>query len=53
MDKKKILYELGEWTADPFKSQLSMKLIDSIENESPMGKIILELIKFAENGNFK
>jgi len=30
-----------------------MKLIDSIENESPMGKIILKLIKFAENGNFK
>ena len=53
MDKIKVLCELGEWTSDPFKSQLSMKLIDFIENESPMGKIILELIKFAENGNFK
>jgi len=53
MDKRKVLCELDKWTADPFKSQLSMKLIDLIENESPMGKILIQLLEYAENGNFK
>ncbi len=53
MNKKKVLYELGECTANPFESQLSMKLIDSIENESPMGKIIIRLLEYAESGVFK
>lgn len=53
MDKRKVLYELGERTADPFEAQYCLKLIDSIENDTRMGKIIMQLLEYAENGNFK
>ncbi len=53
VDKRKVLYELGEWTDNPLESQLAMKLIDSIDNNSPMGKMVIKLLEFAENGNFK
>lgn len=53
VDKRKVLHELGEWTADPLESKLSMNLIDSIDNNSPMGRMIIKLLEFAENGNFK
>ena len=53
MDKVKVLFELGERTADPFESAHCMKLIDAIEHDTRMGKIIISLLKYAENGNFK
>jgi len=54
MERKKVLYELGERTADPLESQQCMRLIDSIEDpKSRMGKIIMQLLIQAENGNFK
>jgi len=52
MDKMKVLCELGEWSADPFYNEMCMKLISLIENERPMGKMILKLLSCAENGNF-
>jgi len=53
MDRKKVLYELGEWSADPIDASMCMKIINLIENERPFGRIILRLLRFAENGNFK
>lgn len=54
MDKRKLLYELSERTADPIQSQQCMRLIESIEDErSRMGKTIMELLTAAENGDFK
>ncbi len=53
MDKRRVLYELGEWTADPFDSKICMKLIHYIEDETPIGRILIRLLKFAENGNFR
>ncbi len=53
MDKRKVIYELGERTADPFESPYCMKLIESIENNNRMGKIITQLLESAEKGQFK
>lgn len=53
MDKRKVLYELSERTADPFESSYCLRLMDSIENDTHMGKIIIQLLEYAENGNFK
>ena len=53
MNKSKVLSELGEWTADPLDSKLAMHLIDSIQENKPMGRIVMRLLEFAENGNFK
>ena len=53
MDKRKVLHELGERTADPFESQYCMKLIDNIEDNTRMGKILIQLLEYAENGYFK
>lgn len=54
MNISKVLYELSERTADPFESQQCMKLIESIENKkSRMGKIIIQLLESAENGDYK
>ena len=53
MDKRRVLYELSEWTVDPFDSEICMKLINDIEDETPFGRILISLLKFAENGNFR
>lgn len=54
MDKRKLLYELGERTANPLEAEQCKTLIKSIENEkSHMGKIIIELLEDAEEGAFK
>lgn len=53
MDKRKVIYELGERTTDPLESAYCMKLIEAIEDDNRMGKIIIQLLEYAENGNFK
>jgi len=53
VDRKKVLHELGEWSADPIDAPMCMKIINLIENERPFGRIIMRLLRFAENGNFK
>lgn len=53
MDKRKVLYKLGEWSADPIDSKMCMKIIDFIEDERPFDRIIMRLLRYAENGNFK
>lgn len=53
MNKRKVLYELGVRTADPFESEYCMTLIKSIENNTRMGKIIIQLLELSESGEFK
>ena len=53
MNKRKVLCELSERTADPFESKYCMKLIDSIEDNDRMGKILIQLLELAEKGHFK
>lgn len=53
MDKQKVLNELGERTADPMSAEACKAVIGWIDNNRPMGKLILDLLAFAENGNFK
>lgn len=53
MDTKKVIQYLGDLTADPFSSEISMAIIDRIENNKPMGRLIVRLIEHAEAGRFK
>jgi len=53
MDKLKVLQTLGDWTADPFYAQTCMKIIEFIDEDRPFGRIILRIIRFAEQGAFK
>ena len=52
MDKRKVIFWLGEEAADPFQHDACMLLIDRIEKESPLGKIIIELLELSEKGKF-
>lgn len=53
MDKEKILFELREYSADPLLIGLVMQFHNKIEEETALGKFLIELLTKAENGEFK
>ena len=53
MDKQKVLYELRERAADPFESIYCMKLEEAIEDNTILGKLLIQLLEGAENGQFR
>lgn len=53
VDKKKVIWELRERMADPFQKEICEHLEDRINQESPLGKLFIDMLRMAENGEFK
>ena len=53
MDKEKVLFELREMSADPFLAEVAMIIHGRIENNRPLGKILIGLLEKSERGEFK
>lgn len=53
MDTKKVIQYLGDLTADPLQSEIAMATIDRIENNKPIGRLIVRMLEHAEAGRFK
>jgi len=53
MNKNQVILLLRDWSGDQIDAPMCMKLIELFENDRPFGRIILRLLRFAENGMFK
>ncbi len=53
MNKEKVLFELREYSADPFLADLVMQFHNKIEKETALGKFLITLLSKAEKGDFK
>ena len=52
MNHNTVIQELHESMADPLSRKLAKAVIGWIEDRSPMGRLIIDLLEKAENGNF-
>ena len=53
VNKSKVLHTLSEWTDEPTISDLCANTVYAIDTETPAGKLIMRLLRFAEMGDFK
>ena len=53
MNINKVAMELRESMADPMQRRVAKATIDWVEDRSPVGKVIIDLLEKAENGDFK
>lgn len=53
MDIDKVDAELHDIMANPLQRKVAKALIDWIEDRSPVGKVVIDLLEKAENGNFR